>query len=85
MAVMSASEVKTVAEALSTTIEKALTKEEQVKLSDFCSLWSTIKPVLEKLQPIAALIPVVGVIISGAIATLLTVGNAAAIALRCPT
>ncbi len=86
LAVMSSSEVEAVANSLSTTIEQSLTKTDQEALSakNFCSIWKTIEPILRQLQPIAPLIPVVGVIIAGAIATLLTLGKAAALALHCP-
>jgi hypothetical protein len=50
-------------------------------LAVFCQDWPKIKPTLEALQPVVGLIPVVGTIISTAIATLLALGNAAYAAL----
>jgi hypothetical protein len=49
----------------------------QGPLQIFCQNWPTIKPILETLQPVVGSIPGVGAIISGAIATLLLVGNGA--------
>jgi hypothetical protein len=49
--------------------------------TDFCRLWSDVKPILTALQPVVALIPVVGALISSAIASLLLLGNAAYAAL----
>ncbi len=65
-------------------LAEAIRKAPQAKgfsPTGFCDLWSQAKPILTSLQPIVALIPVVGTIISGAIATLLALGNAAYAAL----
>jgi len=48
------------------------------KTRQFCSLWREVEPILEKIQPIVALIPVYGSIISWAIGIVLSVGNAMA-------
>jgi hypothetical protein len=45
--------------------------------SEFCRLWTQVKPILEALVPVVTVIPVVGAIISGALATLLALGSAA--------
>jgi hypothetical protein len=52
-----------------------------MNVGDFCRLWAQVKPILTSLQPIVGLIPVVGAIAAAAIATLLTIGNAAATAM----
>jgi hypothetical protein len=44
-------------------------------------LWKQVKPALETILPLARMIPGVGVIISGAVTTLLLAGNAASSAL----
>ena len=49
--------------------------------AQFCQLWGQVKPGLETILPLARLIPGVGMIISGAITTLLIAGNAASSAL----
>jgi hypothetical protein len=43
----------------------------------FCQNWPTLKNILTTLQPVVGAIPGFGVVISGAISTLLLIGNAA--------
>jgi hypothetical protein len=44
----------------------------------FCDLWHEVEPILEKLQPIVAVIPVYGSMISWGIGIVLSIGNAIA-------
>jgi hypothetical protein len=60
---------------------KAAPQPHGMKVTDFCKLWSEVKPILTTLQPIIGMIPVVGTIASAAIGTLLTIGNAASAAM----
>ena len=60
---------------------KAAPQPHGMNVTDFCKLWAQVKPLLTTLQPIIGLIPVVGTIAAAAIATILTVGNAASAAM----
>jgi hypothetical protein len=66
--------------ALAKTI-KAAPQPHGFNAGQFCQLWKQVKPVLETILPLARMIPGVGVIISGAVTTLLLAGNAASSAL----
>jgi hypothetical protein len=60
---------------------KAAPRPHGFDAGQFWQLWKQVKPVLETILPLARMIPGVGVIISGAITTLLLAGNAASSAL----
>jgi hypothetical protein len=62
-------------------IKEAPKPHDMKSMSDFCKLWAEVKPILTALQPVVGVIPGFGTIAAAAIATLLTIGNAASAAL----